>query len=72
VNRCRKRFKIANDKGLRYNIFYVVEVFENLYMSVLKAKITGNPMPTDLINTNAAKYNGLMRYKDLRPTWSQR
>jgi len=66
VERRRARSTMAIDKELKYNIFPMVESFKNLYMSVLNAKLTGNPTPSDLINATVAKHNGLSPYEGFK------
>jgi len=55
VDRRRARLTLAIDKELKYNIFFMVESFKNMYMSVLNAKLTGNPTPADIINATVPK-----------------
>jgi len=66
VDRRRARSTPAIDKELKYNIFPMVESFKNMYMSVLIAKLTGNPTPADLINATVAKWNGLSPYEGFK------
>jgi len=66
VERRRAQSTMAIDKELKYNIFPVVESFKNLYMSVLNAKLTGNPTPSELINGTVAKHNGLRPYEGFK------
>jgi len=66
VDRRRARSTPAIDKELKYNIFPMVESFKNMYMSVLNAKLTGNPTPADLINATVAKWNGLSPYEGFK------
>ena len=66
VDRRRARSTPAIDKELKYNIFPMVDGFKNMYMSVLNAKLTGNPTPTDLINATVAKWNGLSPYEGFK------
>jgi len=63
VKRSRARSTMAIYKERKYNIFPIVEIFKNLYVSVLNAKLTGNPTPSDLFNATVAKYNGLSPYE---------
>jgi len=63
VERRRARSTMAIDQELKYNIFPMVESFKNLYMSVLNAKLMGNPTPSDLINATIAKHRGLSPYE---------
>jgi len=64
VARRRGRSTSAIDKELKYNIFPMVERFKNAYVSVLNAKMTGNPTPEDLVNAAVAKFKGLSPYED--------
>jgi len=41
----------------------MVERFKNAYVSVLNAKMTGNPTLKDLVNAAVAKFNGLSPYE---------
>jgi len=54
------------DKELKYSIIPMVESFKNLYMSVVNAKLTGNPTPTDLVKATVAQYNGLSPYEGFK------
>ena len=63
VARRRGRSTSAIDKELKYNIFPMVERFKNAYVSVLNAKMTGNPTAKDLVNAAVAKFNGLSPYE---------
>ena len=66
MERTRARSMMSIDKKLYENISPMLESFRTLHMSILNAKLTGNPMQMYLISATVAKEKGLSPYEGFK------